>query len=725
MKKTSRMMVKRIVSLVSFASLMLVLSAMLFPVARSNAQTEALAGSEVGVNVKEFVKLAVDKSALQLEDNEGHTTISPSPSGTSISGTVNVVVTTNVLKGYTLSVLTQDTSTGMTHSLSSVTTEIDAITSGATVLTANTWGFQKPGDTTHWYPIGAAGGSGTEIYNKSSDDAAYCADLDYPIPVACASSTYDTYAIKFGAVLTSALPAGTYSNNVVFSAVANADGARYNLNFNGNGGSGSMAPRTIMAGSTITMPENGFVKEGQGIRGWALTAGASNPATVGGKTLNAGESGISVDSLIAAAEAAGQTPATSGVMLYAVWDNQYTFSYVANAPTEALPVSGSMSATQQLLSSNATIPENGFSSETYNLVGWAFASDAASVAQISGNDVVSGGSFSTSAIVSAAAAAGQSVSTTSGGTVKFYGVWEIGTQYMQDFDCSTLESQKITTLVDNRDNHEYKVKKLPDGKCWMINNLTLTATDLVTEGKALTNANTNIPSSDSKSYYITPKNARYTSTGNFNNLAVASASAAVDFSTSYPNYIQIGYRAAGDTNNQTGNPTPEATAYYSYYTATLGFSYYNDGKTSGSSSMDICPKGWRLPKVSDSGTSVVAANAEFANLARAYNSSASWSGQPTQTYQYYTSDGTIRQNMIKGDSGSLNPELDTNSAAGFTYAGRYNGTTLGNVGTSGLYWSSSIYDTNSSYNLRFNTSNVFPQNYSSKYLGNAVRCVAQ
>ncbi|MDO4889139.1 MAG: hypothetical protein Q4A25_00375 [Candidatus Saccharibacteria bacterium] len=64
-------------------------------------------------------------------------------------------------------------------------------------------------------------------------------------------------------------------------------------------------------------------------------------------------------------------------------------------------------------------------------------------------------------------------------------------------------------------------------------------------------------------------------------------------------------------------------------------------------------------------------------------------------------------------------------SAGFTYAGNYNGTTLNNVGTNGNYWSSSIYNTNNSYNLNFNTSNVNPQNNNNKNNGNAVRCVAQ
>ncbi len=60
---------------------------------------------------------------------------------------------------------------------------------------------------------------------------------------------------------------------------------------------------------------------------------------------------------------------------------------------------------------------------------------------------------------------------------------------------------------------------------------------------------------------------------------------------------------------------------------------------------------------------------------------------------------------------------------GFTYAGFYNGATLYYVGTYGLYWSSSIYNTYSSYNLSFDTSNVGPQNLNSKLSGLAVKFV--
>ncbi|MBR3414526.1 hypothetical protein IKG73_03545, partial [Candidatus Saccharibacteria bacterium] len=60
--------------------------------------------AEVGVNIKEYIKLAIDTNELALADSHGHTTITPDPEGTLITGDVNVAVTTNTIKGYTLSI---------------------------------------------------------------------------------------------------------------------------------------------------------------------------------------------------------------------------------------------------------------------------------------------------------------------------------------------------------------------------------------------------------------------------------------------------------------------------------------------------------------------------------------------------------------------------------------------------------------------------------------------
>ena len=56
--------------------------------------------------------------------------------------------------------------------------------------------------------------------------------------------------------------------------------------------------------------------------------------------------------------------------------------------------------------------------------------------------------------------------------------------------------------------------------------------------------------------------------------------------------------------------------------------------------------------------------------------------------------------------------------------GYYNGS-LVNQGSGGRFWSSTADSTSGAHGLFFDSSYVYPQNYSSKALGYSVRCVAQ
>ncbi len=59
----------------------------------------------------------------------------------------------------------------------------------------------------------------------------------------------------------------------------------------------------------------------------------------------------------------------------------------------------------------------------------------------------------------------------------------------------------------------------------------------------------------------------------------------------------------------------------------------------------------------------------------------------------------------------------------FPAAGGCNGASLNDRGSYGFYWSSSRYSDSSAYYLYFYSSNVYPQNYRSRYLGFSVRAV--
>ena len=664
------------------------LQSVLYPVAPSKAQGQEMS-AEVGVNVREYIKVAVDKSTLALADAQGHTTISPDPNtGTQITGEVNVAVTTNTIKGYTLSIYTQDTSKNMTHSNPSVSTAIQSIdtvsgydaTTGASSLSNNTWGFRRyqAGAYGNWFAVGENEGNGTIIDSPSEEDSDYCENLSYPLDqTGCASSTYNTYQIGFGAKLTSELPAGTYTNNVVFSAVAKSEGVKYTMNFNANGGSNVMGPRTVLAGSNMVMPSTGFVKDGYGIKGWAMVSGATTATT---PLFLAGQT-VSINDLISAAVAAGQDVSQSSFTVYAVWDVPYTIAFDSNSGTGTMA-----SQTIFQTNSNYTVPANGFTREGYNFTGWALSASGSVVYSPADTPTVS-------ALISAASAAGQSVTPGTAGTITLYAVWEEATVWMQGFDCDARLPNigDSTTAVDRRDNTTYTVKRLADDKCWMTENLILGHD----KGYALTNEYTNIQSTDTATYYLPQAGYR----GALNS---SSTSGSATFDSNNDNQAQVQYRAQGQAGDQSSTGTlGQSTGYYNFYAATLGCSYYQDGLSSGQCASgyiqkDICPKGWQLP---------VGGNSTSTNQFSLLDIAMGGTG-------VNRTDATARDRFL--------------NQASFLYSGNYVSSQLYNVGSNGYWWSDTVLNTYYSYNLYLDSSGyVYPQNYSLKYYGFAVRCVAQ
>lgn len=123
--------------------------------------------------------------------------------------------------------------------------------------------------------------------------------------------------------------------------------------------------------------------------------------------------------------------------------------------------------------------------------------------------------------------------------------------YMQDFNSRTcidkMEIGDVVTLVDYRDGESYRVKKMPDGECWMIDNLRLSVTDALT--------------------------SRYSSV--FGDFTIQYASSVEDFAE------RVG--ATLDPINL-AYVDPEKGGFYTWKTATAGYEYGS-----------ICPDSWGLP----------------------------------------------------------------------------------------------------------------------------------
>ncbi len=272
---------------------------------------------------------------------------------------------------------------------------------------------------------------------------------------------------------------------------------------------------------------------------------------------------------------------------------------------------------------------------------------------------------------------------------------------MQDISpaiVANTNNESATTLKDTRDNQEYTVAKLGDGKVWMTQNLRLGTT---TSSITLTPMDSNI----SANWTLDGKVA---SPGKFTTYTTCATGTCEDryTSTTYYNNNNAYYCApdSASSNNYVG-------CYYNWYSATAssGTSSITPVGTSAGYkdvSSSICPKGWYLPSgggVPLTGSTSDRPNSDFNVLYNNYPSAADMLvSNPTTTY-----DNT---------SGLPKP--------GLLLSGVYNSNGAVNVAQGGYYWSRSAYSKGLAYDLNLNSSAVNPQGYYGKYLGRSVRCVA-
>ena len=139
--------------------------------------------------------------------------------------------------------------------------------------------------------------------------------------------------------------------------------------------------------------------------------------------------------------------------------------------------------------------------------------------------------------------------------------------YIQDIYTQECTST-ATTVYDSRDLQAYRVKRLADGNCWMIDNLNLGAKPLKTH---LTLQNTNINFSINSSVFNSWK--KTAGTQNFTDGEIIPVEG---------------------TDSVSGN---RYGTLYNYYAASAGT--ISGNTSSGDTEYDICPAGWRLPTNSE------------------------------------------------------------------------------------------------------------------------------
>ena len=176
-------------------------------------------------------------------------------------------------------------------------------------------------------------------------------------------------------------------------------------------------------------------------------------------------------------------------------------------------------------------------------------------------------------------------------------------EYLQEVNScpADLPEEQVYTLKDSRDEQEYKVAKLKDGKCWMVENLNIAG------GTALSSEDTDFDSS-----YELPTSDGWTISNN--TLILPDSDTPGTDSRPY---------VYNSNNNDCSNNQP-CYSYYSWFAATAGSNSTISG-IGANAPFSICPKGWHLPSIGvakDTGESKTDPSTDFGNLVISYGGSA-------------------------------------------------------------------------------------------------------
>ena len=623
-----------LVGTVSCCALILVFGFMLFP---SFPQVVDAADWQPGIEQKPASDASV---SISLPASIDFNSVTPTPDGATTTATAGLTVTTTNSASYSLYLYSSDGDNSLRPKISANTSSINATAGGVGLtlssLESNTWGYNL----------------GTSAPDDNTTYSAVPTDNTTPIQTKDTSSTSsanDTYTLSFGAKVDASVPSGAYSDTLTIAVVA--EPAMVTVAFNGNGAtSGSMSSIKVPAGDSQALPGNTFVRSGYDFTGWNTAANGSGTSYSNGATLTT------------TTAQAGQT-----VTLYAQWKEPVVIN-------DVYPTTGWAGNTIQITLNR--IPSAGIGSITIG--GTACAAINVSENTVSCTLPSKAASSDNGYAVEIISANSANVVDNHNFTVRYFnpsrtitvGSTNTSHRTMQTFtsaNCSSMTVGQTVSLTDTRNGQTYRVRKMADNKCWMIDNMKYLGEEMTinnedgTSGIFLNDTDGNWNTSDGE--IISDDKAIY------NNPMTQSYCYDEALSSSYTKcgYLYNFYAVAAGTTSSRREP-PEIT---------------------------ICPVGWRLPTSGEDNTSDYAVlNASMAN----------------GNYTY---------------PGSYAQSYDSKYYAGFQFDGAWSGVLSGywtsgffGVGAYGGYWASG-------QPLIFRRTYVMPSstgNPSGDY-GYAVRCV--
>lgn len=192
----------------------------------------------------------------------------------------------------------------------------------------------------------------------------------------------------------------------------------YTVNYNANGGSGSMASATFSVGKDTNLAANTFTRAGYTFQGWSKSASATT-ATYSDKAL--------------VADLAG---GASSVTLYAIWKanpvSTYTIVYDGNGNT-----SGYMNSEKVTYNTSVNLQKNGFKRFGWRFKGWSTDKNSTTAQYTDGQSVKN---------------------LAQSGTVTLYAVWEhIEVPQLTGLKASKITKDSVTLTWDRFDVDGYEV----------------------------------------------------------------------------------------------------------------------------------------------------------------------------------------------------------------------------------------------------------------------------
>lgn len=202
-------------------------------------------------------------------------------------------------------------------------------------------------------------------------------------------------------------------------------------------------------------------------------------------------------------------------------------------------------------------------------------------------------------------------------------------EYMQNLDPTTCIDEP-TVVIDSRDERAYTIRRLVDGKCWMVENLHFMGESGDPDGAMTLRATTSNVASDMI-------------------LTYGDLDTGDNTANSYDDAkIHVGTIASGitpiDPSSTAESNIP--TVWYNYVAATAGT--ITGSSNTYESQYDICPKGWRLPDYGEEGVlaaSISGSLDTFSPLGGGYYLNGSHAGTWGMYWSSAASDNTKRYRL--------------------------------------------------------------------------------